>query len=141
MTRATYIDNQVLQLDFFVLEMNMDVQTTLEFLKDLPLYEKEQPYFIVPRPDFSGDPCKLRNIEWESQAVTIHDARKAQVLNLGMETTGFQTIQHVASHLKFQTPDDKRAYCVEIETCLKKLLNAEQVICYDCRVSRLENIR
>lgn len=111
-----------------------EVQTNLEFLIDLPLYQTEKPYMIQPSVEDKLDPSdpKLHNIEWELRPVVVRDIRGS--IPLPIETTGFSMINHISQKTSFANVFGKEEYRQETAQCLKKMLGAEAVQCYDCRV-------
>lgn len=114
-----------------------DIETTLEFLIDLPLYQTEKPYMIQPSVDDKFDPNdpKLRNIEWELRPVSLYDIRGKD--DYSLSTSGFSVIRHVSKHLSFANIYEKEEYRQETAGNLRVLLGAEHVKCYDCRVYKV----
>src|SRR4051812_42541708 len=64
----------------------MAIQTTIEFLADLPLYEEEKPYYLHASAS-AGDrlnDIKITNIEWDTREVTVYSMRDKA--NISLET-------------------------------------------------------
>lgn len=113
-----------------------DVQASLEFLADLPLYEHEKPFLalITPHDGFNPDRERMDNLEWENHRdIIIRDIR-GQNEPLTVNACGFQVSQHSTRISKFDDPDALRAYRDETERLLSSVFPESQVVCYDLKV-------
>jgi hypothetical protein len=106
--------------------------TTLEYLKDLPLYEEEKPYwcFISPREGFDPDKERLDNLEFESHPVELTNIRE-RGKEIKLERCGFEVMPHQTNFREFETIDAINGYKKETEAHLRHALKAEFVRCYD----------
>lgn len=113
-----------------------DVNSSLEFLADLPMYKNEKPYQIFPHINsgWKAEDPALKNMEWQSHNVRIHDMRG--VPELGLEKSAFEVVEHVSASVAAWNPDKISAYLQETETLLKSFFGAEVIICYDYTVKQ-----
>jgi hypothetical protein len=98
------------------------VQTSLEYLQDLPLYEEEKPYwcFLTPRDGFDPDKQRIDNLEFEAHGnITIHDMRESGT-KISLDECGFQVLNHKTKSLSFETAEAVAAYKAETEDLLRK---------------------
>jgi hypothetical protein len=114
-----------------------ELQTRLEFLSDLPLYDREKPFFLHPSATVNVEAEKIvtTNVQWADEAVTVHSMRGKKGISL--ETNGFCYIEHQPSYLPRGrvSPDVAFKYRKECEGLLRSLFNAEFTHCYDFKVS------
>ncbi len=109
------------------------VQTTLEYLRRLPLYDTEKPYWCFLRPHAGFDPNLQRvdNLEFEDRTnISIKDIRESNK-EFSLDNNGFQVISHQSRFSKFEHPNDVVEYRAETEQLLKDTLGAVYVKCYD----------
>jgi hypothetical protein len=113
-----------------------DVQSTLEFLANIPLYQQEKPYFVLPLAGSTIDPDKdpVTNIKLVPEELTIYDIRQqGQEFSIG--TNGFQIIKHRTQALPVNNIESLKSYKTETEDMLKGLYpDAECVHTWDFRV-------
>lgn len=115
-----------------------DVQTTLEYLQRLPLYDEEKPYwcFLPPHEGFDPDKQRVDNLEWENHSgITITDIRKNKG-HYRLDDNGFQVMNHDSKFTKFENLSDIDNYKLETENLLKETMNAVYVKCYDTRLRK-----
>ena len=105
---------------------------TLEYLKDLPLYTDEKPYwcFISPREGFDPDTQRLDNLEFSEHLVELRNLRDIATEGK-LDQYGFEVAHHDSQCLKFETIGQVEAYKRETENHLAEALDAVFVKCYD----------
>lgn len=111
------------------------VTTTLTFIKPLPLYDMEKPYFLkIPVNDVSQS-FRKTNLEYITRdGVAIEDARERGLDTFSLEDNGFQFLNYeTKSSLDGKKPDIED-YCREITELVSREYNATHAICYDYRV-------
>ena len=84
-----------------------DIQASLEFLADIPLYEHEKPYLalVPPYDGFDPDMDRMDNLEWEKhEDITIRDIRD-QYKPLTIENCGFQVAHQSTKVSNFDSPE------------------------------------
>ena len=113
-----------------------DIQATLEFLADIPLYQIEKPFLALLSPSQLVDRNFPReNLQWEHHdKINIKDVRD-DPFNYTIEKCGFQVLQHRSKIESFNLAIDVNMYKMETEMLLKNELGAEHVYCYDLRVN------
>ena len=114
-----------------------DIQASLEFLANIPLYEKEKPYLALlpPHPGFDPDAERMDNLEWETRPdITITDIRD-RFDGFTIDEYGFQVLHHSSKVTKLDELEELRAYREETESLLRDTLQASLVLCYDLKVS------
>jgi len=119
-----------------------DVTADIEFLADLPLYQKEKPYLALlpPREDRDPDKQRLDNLEFEvHRGITITDIRDTKGFTI--EKCGFEVVSHESQHLAFRDVADVDAYKRETEHLLRTTLGAVHVLCYDLGLRKNDPIR
>jgi hypothetical protein len=117
-----------------------DVQSSIDYLAKLKLYETEKPYYcmLAPHDGFDPDAQRLDNLEFETHSdITFHDMRPL-LSTIKMEDYGFQVVHHSSSHLALDSREDCKAYQAETEELLGKEFRAEFVKCYELR--KRENV-
>ncbi|MCJ1400645.1 hypothetical protein MMC11_003853 [Xylographa trunciseda] len=115
-----------------------EVQATIEYLENSPLYETEKPYWCLLPPHDGFDPNKQRvdNLEFELRPdITISDIRDAKE-DLTLETSGFQVLSHHSECSTIKTVEDVQAYKTETEAMLRDKLDATFVKCYELRTRK-----
>lgn len=115
-----------------------EITASIEYLQNLPLYEKEKPYWCLLRPQegFDPDAHRVDNLEFEDHPnVTITDIREAKE-ELNLSNCGFQVLSHESKTTIFQSPDHVEAYKMETETLLRDELGAAFVKCYELRLRK-----
>ena len=113
-----------------------DIQASLEFLADIPLYEEEKPYLALlpPHHGFNPDIKRMDNLEWETHSdITIKDIRDS-CDRYTIDECGFQVLEHSSKATGFDTESELRAYREETEALLRDNLQASLVLCYDLKV-------
>ena len=110
-----------------------DIVTSVNYLKDLPLYKKEKPYLVL-LPASGGFELKAGrtdNLEYESHdGIHITDMRGREK-EFQLITHGFEIMPNTSSVLDFRNRDDVQAYKQETEEILKAKFGAEKVVCWD----------
>jgi hypothetical protein len=112
------------------------VQTTLEYLQNLPLYQEQKPYwcFFTPHEGFDPDTQRVDNLEFEEHpGITIEDIRELNY-DVSIDNCGFEVLSHRSKSAGFEQADDVMQYRSETEDLLKKKLGAVYVKCYDTRL-------
>jgi hypothetical protein len=118
----------------------MDINASLIFLKDSPVYAQEKLYEIWLPETPSGIP--RTNCEFVTQTdVPILDAR-TRINEVGLDKSGFTFLQHKSFYLPTvqdllggERPGQLPGYLNETVGLIKSLLHADDVICFDWRVS------
>jgi hypothetical protein len=114
----------------------MSIQTTIDFLADLPLYEEEKPYYLhaSAAADDRLDVVKITNIEWDTKPVTVHSMRDNP--DLDFEKNGFCYVKHESKCPPHPAMglDHVERYRQESEALLRDLFQPEFVLCYDYKV-------
>jgi hypothetical protein len=112
------------------------ISTSIEYLVDDPRFKKERPYAVhlIPGSKLTVSEEALNTVQWESVPTAIHDIRKHKPFTLS--SNGFATFPASFSEFQSSQPTYAEAtqYQAETEDFLKASLEAEKVICYDCRV-------
>lgn len=115
-----------------------DVQTSIEYLQKLPLYETEKPYYclLAPHEGFDPDAQRLDNLEFEvHENICVKDMR-GKVHEFKLEECGFEVISHEMNRSEFNTPGDIEAYRHETQEMLRSFLGAEFVKTYEVRMRK-----
>src|SRR5436190_7366703 len=102
-----------------------DIIADIEFLADLPLYQKEKPYLALlpPSPDRDPDKERLDNLEFEvHHGIAITDIRNSK--DFTIDKCGFEVLSHESQYLAFQDVEDVDAYKRETENLLRTTLGA-----------------
>ncbi|KAK0118547.1 hypothetical protein ONS95_007435 [Cadophora gregata] len=120
------------------------VVTTLEYLKDLELYQLEKPYFcLMPASDATQvDNEQIDNLEFESH----HDIRIEDIRPLKekyeLDEYGFEVLSHTSRFLDLHSENGLSStmalaeYQIETEDMLNSHLGAVFVKCYDIVMRR-----
>jgi len=114
-----------------------NVVTSLTFLKDLPLYAIEKPYFVTLAQQGEKDENshKISNLQFEEiSGIEILDLKKQHAEFL-LETSGFQLVSFKSAHIPVDNIDQVEAYRAETEEYLRAKFEALDVICWEIRVS------
>ncbi|KAI1410378.1 hypothetical protein F5Y13DRAFT_192240 [Hypoxylon sp. FL1857] len=115
-----------------------DIQTTIDFIADLPIYKEEKPFFLHPSGsvDVDIDDINTTNVEWDTQSVTVHSMRNKD--DVGLEKTGFCYIEHDSKYIPSAGMNTElvEKYRKEGEDLLQSLFNAELVHCYDHKIRK-----
>ncbi|KAM5361676.1 hypothetical protein ACJZ2D_012953 [Fusarium nematophilum] len=115
-----------------------DIQTTIDFIADLPLYDEEKPYLLHPSASakVDVDQIKTTNVEWNKTGVTVRSMRNKP--DISLEKNGFCHVQHESKYLPGpgMGADAVANYRRETEDLMRSLFNAEFVHCYDYRIRR-----
>ncbi|KAM5350376.1 hypothetical protein ACJ41O_006881 [Fusarium nematophilum] len=113
-----------------------DIQTTIDFIADLPLYDEEKPYLLHPSASakVDVDQIKTTNVEWNKTGVTVRSMRNKP--DISLEKNGFCHVQHESKYLPGpgMGADAVANYRRETEDLMRSLFNAEFVHCYDYRL-------
>jgi hypothetical protein len=112
-----------------------NVTSSVEYLQNLPLYEKEKLYWclLTPHNGFDPDKHRLDNPEFEIHGdITITDIRAAEE-DLCLGKCGFQVLSHEIRILSFESVEDVDVYKAETEELLKEQLGAVFVKTYEFR--------
>lgn len=113
-----------------------DIQTTIDFLADLPKYDEEKPYYLHPSAtaDDRLDEVRITNVEWNTKCVTVHSMRDRA--DVGLEKNGFCYVKHESTCIPKpgMGVDAVANYSKEGEDFLRALFDAEFVRCYDFKV-------
>lgn len=115
-----------------------DVETSIEYLQKLPLYEVEKPYYclLAPHEGFDPDAQRLDNLEFEvHDNIRVRDIRD-KIHEFKLEECGFQVLSHSMGQSEFNTPDDIQGYKLETQAMLRETLGAECVKTYEVRIRK-----
>jgi hypothetical protein len=117
------------------------VQATIEYLRKLPLYEEEKPYwcFLPPKDGFDPDTQRVDNLEFEEHSnITVQDLRDLdEAPRIG--DYGFEVLKHESKFMHFDAADaadQVEKYRSETEELLKEKLGAVYAKCYDHRLRK-----
>jgi hypothetical protein len=111
------------------------VTTTLEFLADLPIYKTEQPFQVIPSPDWPEiEPTSLSNIKLHQGSVIIHDLRD-QDEQFTLDTAGFEFTHNEPQSLDFSSTEALEQYNRNTEDFMKEHFGAVFVRCFARAVS------
>jgi hypothetical protein len=114
------------------------VQSSLEYLQKLELYEREKPYWCFQQPHEGFDPDKQRldNLEFEQRpGISIQDIRESET-DPRIDVCGFQVLSHQSRFAHFEKPSDFTEYKAETEWLLRRDMNAVYVNTYDWRLRK-----
>ena len=117
------------------MEAAFDLETTIDFIADLSLYETEKPFFVYPsltQSKYSPDD-ELSNVQWETHPVTVHSIRDTP--DLVFEQAGFRYLEHESAYLSANDLDTAAKYQKETEELLGSCFNAEFIKCYIYKVA------
>lgn len=112
-----------------------DIEASLSFLADIPLYGHEKPFRVVLSADEPDVEESLKsNVEME-----IHD--KIELRNIrgmdmlpSLDIQGFEFIRHKTKYKRLDEVWQCKGYTKEITAVLENHLGAERVITWDLRV-------
>jgi hypothetical protein len=114
------------------------VESSLEYLRNLPLYEEEKPYWCFKQPEEGFDPNKQRldNLEFEHYpGIHIQDIRECKA-DAHIDDCGFQVLSHKSRFDRFDKASDFQEYKAETEWLLRRHMNAVYVKTYDWRLRK-----
>jgi len=120
------------------------VTASIQYLKKLPLYEKEKPFqLFIPIDKTSGDP-RSSNLEFEPRSHTFVDIRN-RVHDFSLDSHGFQVVPH-PTKLEAQSFVDRSLvesrYLLEVEEVLRTIGGGyDKVFIFDWRVRRIRRPR
>jgi len=107
------------------------IDTSLEFLADLSLYQREKPFLILPaQPPPREKAHLLSNLVFQDQKVVINDLRGKRD-QFSIAKSGFEIINNHSDHLDFTDPIAVEKYREETASFLKGFLKADHVVSYD----------
>ncbi|KAI0104457.1 hypothetical protein F4814DRAFT_430833 [Daldinia grandis] len=114
------------------------MQTTIDFIADIPLYGEEKPFFLHPSATakIGLDAINTTNVEWENKPVTVHSMRNDT--NISLEKNGFCYIQHETQYVPSLGVDTGvvKKYRAENEELLRSFFKADFVHCYDYKMRK-----
>lgn len=113
------------------------INALLPYLEDLPLYQIEKPYTVIQAAWTQQDEIetdKTSNLQVKYANVTILDTREHS-RDLNIETDGFVLLQNKTELMEFDSPANNHLYKCQTEQFLKKMLDAELVVCWDLKAS------
>lgn len=123
------IEGSILLFDQSTLvPLNMpDVESKIDFLSDLPLYNVEKPFLVLPLAGTSVNPesYRITNIELEAKPVLIKDIRGK---DLSSSKNGFQIVQHTSKNLKFDGLESLKVHKKETEDLLSDVFPMRSVL-------------
>ena len=146
-TDASYKDrtipSQACSYDHFLvllakLTADKMVIASLTFLKPLPLYDTEKPYFLVMPGSVDSSAFRKTNLEYSTkEGVTIEDVRDRGLSSFDLEEDGFQFLNYEPKTLLGKDNENIETYCQEITELVSREYNAAHAVCYDYRVGYL----
>nr|POE77999.1 hypothetical protein CFP56_09640 [Quercus suber] len=109
----------------------MAILTTLDFLANRSLYQREKPFVIYPPAggQWTADDPDLRNVQWEPFSVEVNDMR--DLADVGLDTSGFEIVHHQSPQCPGLTASTLKTYAEEMQAVLKAFFEAEYVVCFD----------
>jgi len=113
----------------------MDINTYIDHIANLPLYDEEKPYFVYPSLNANYDPDdpQLSNVQFETHPVKVRSIRGREA-QLGLGKSGFEVLDHESLCLPTQLSSEAvSAYQAETEEILLEFLKADKVICFDLK--------
>ena len=113
------------------------VQTSIEFLAKLPLYDTEKPYLFLPGKHQGLDPDKTRldNLEFERHDnILVRDMRDEPSLDVNQ--CGFEYYTHRSQYECFDNAGEIDGYKSETQKLLQQRFNAVKVLTYEARLRR-----
>ena len=110
------------------------VETSIEYLAKIPLYDDEKPFLALTRLEDGHDPDKerLSNLIYETHAVKITDIRSCKEFHI--DEAGFQVLKHASSVRCLKDIPGMQRYKTETEQLLEDFFKAIRVVCWDFRV-------
>ncbi|ETS76504.1 hypothetical protein PFICI_11891 [Pestalotiopsis fici W106-1] len=109
------------------------IQGRIRYVQKLPKYETEKPFIAaIPEGTVDLEKIPITNLEYEEKLVDFVDVRQA-LTDFTLQTSGFQFLSHKSKYPRVSTTE-LDGYQRETEDVLKKLLDAEEIVCYDFRV-------
>ena len=110
------------------------VETSIEYLAKIPLYDYEKPFLALTRLEDGHDPDKerLSNLAYETHTVRITDIRSCH--HFQIDEAGFEVLKHPKSIENLNDIQGMHNYKLETEQLLTSFFKAVKVICWDFRV-------
>lgn len=110
------------------------VETHLEYLARIPLYDDEKPFLALTLLEDGHDPDneRLSNLAYETHAVKITDIRTCG--DFLINEAGFQVLKHASSVRFLKDIQGMQNYKTETEQLLTGFFSAIKVVCWDFRV-------
>ena len=114
--------------------------TGLNFLKDLPTYATDKPYYFVEQ--FTELPQSLTtNCQYETKDVVLQDARGTES-QFSLERNGWEYLKHgskvsldIEAYLgSHHSQDIVNEYLLECVQLIQARFKASRIICFDWRV-------
>jgi hypothetical protein len=116
----------------------LEVQSTLDFLQDLPIYQTERPYVFTYPGGVTIDENHpaLNTVRLVHVPVTLRDIRYAK--DYSLSTSGFEKANHTSQVDLDQIQDGevREAYRLETSDFLKQHLGAENVHTYNVKTRK-----
>lgn len=114
-----------------------DVESTLDFIADNPIYKTERPYILTPPGGALGDNSdpRYKTVQLVDVPVTLHDIRGKEDSYI-LDKAGFEIVPNVTrTDLRSRIHDleVRDEYARETEQFLRQELNAEHVHCYNVK--------
>lgn len=107
---------------------------SLSFIKDLPLYHTEKPYFVVIEEGEGKIPSTETNLELAPvHGIPLQDIRGRES-EFTLECNGFKYLKHTTHASADDEEDNWVAYSKEMARLIQEECGAGKVICYDYRV-------
>lgn len=107
---------------------------SLEFIKDLPLYQHEKPYFVVIEEGPDKPPSTATNLELAPvHDILLQDVRGREA-DFTLKANGFKYLKHETRVAADDEEDNWVRYSQEMASLIQEECAAEKVICYDYRV-------
>lgn len=114
-----------------------DIQASLSFLADDPLYKVEKPYYVFIRAEDAenSENHQLDNLRFVMEDnITIHDIRGRES-EYCTDTSGFELAHHVSKACgDLSSAEAIEDYKREIEALHEERFDAEYSLCYEVRV-------
>lgn len=124
-----------------------DIQSQLEFLSDLDLYKTQRPFLFTPSRHLEGmvdvTPKTLNTINLGWKPIVFRDIRGHEA-SYSLGEAGFETVKFLPANSEFDSfssKETRQAYMAETEDFLKARFNANEVICYNVKVSSWSSSR
>lgn len=113
------------------------VNSQVNYLKKLPLYQREKPFQLFVPIDPDAPDQRATNLEFESNERTFHDIRD-RIHDCSLDTHGFQLLDH-PTKLDLPSFQDRATvesrYFPEVEQILKNIEGGyDRIFIFDWRV-------
>ncbi|KXG48433.1 uncharacterized protein PGRI_023030 [Penicillium griseofulvum] len=113
------------------------ISATLTFIKSLPLYDEEKPYFLKIPHNEASQVFRKTNLEYSSRdGIAIEDIREQGLDAFSLAENGFQVLTYQTKSPLDLVKGDIKPYCHEITELISRECNATHVVCYDYRLRR-----